>query len=98
MKLTLRNSAKGQDCQVRIPSTCNYNPETTVLAHLSEGGIGMKGADLHATFACSACHDAIDGRATNKVYTRNEIGIMANDGMKRTQLHWVNVGLVKVGA
>ncbi|BBI46989.1 hypothetical protein KPSA1B_105772 [Pseudomonas syringae pv. actinidiae] len=30
----LRASAKGQDCTVRIPAICNYNPETTVLAHL----------------------------------------------------------------
>ena len=30
----IRNSARGQDCALRIPGVCNFNPETTVLAHV----------------------------------------------------------------
>ncbi len=30
----VRDSARGQDCTVRIPGTCNFDPATTVLAHL----------------------------------------------------------------
>lgn len=62
----LRKLARGQDCQVRIPAVCNFNPETTVLAHLRRAnvaGAGQKPPDSCAVWACSACHDAIDRRA-----------------------------------
>lgn len=62
MKINYRREARGRECQVRLPC-CNGNPETTVLAHLSGGGMGAKRHDLHGAWACSACHDAIDGRA-----------------------------------
>ena len=55
-------SAKGQECQVRIPGVCNFNPETTVFAHLSGGGMGMKRLDIHGAYCCSDCHDVLDGR------------------------------------
>lgn len=62
----LRKFARGQDCQVRIYGVCNYNPETTVLAHLRVGGVAGMGqkppTDLIGVHACSACHDAIDQR------------------------------------
>jgi len=60
----VRDSARGQDCTVRLPGVCNWNPETTVLAHLPCGqkGVGMKGFDTVAVYACSSCHDAIDDR------------------------------------
>ncbi|WP_223528355.1 nuclease domain-containing protein [Pseudomonas sp. A-RE-23] len=65
----LRASANGQECTVRIPGICNSNPSTTVLAHLPCGqkGMGMKGFDTVAVYACSACHDAIDGRGAGEV-------------------------------
>lgn len=65
----VRESARGQDCTVRIPGACNFNPETTVLAHLPCGqkGMGMKGFDTVAVYACSACHDVLDGRRKGEV-------------------------------
>lgn len=63
---SLRTLARGQPCMVRIPGTCNGNPETTVLAHIRRGnvaGIGQKPPDLCGVWACSACHDAIDRRS-----------------------------------
>lgn len=64
-----RDAARGQDCTVRLPGICNFNPETVVLAHLPCGqkGMGMKGFDTIAVDACSACHDVIDGRARGEV-------------------------------
>ena len=52
----LRESAKGQPCMVRIPGVCNGNPETTVLAHLNGGGMGMKNPDFFASFSLSLIH------------------------------------------
>lgn len=62
----IRNAARGQSCTLRL-SECNFNPETTVLAHLPNGfkGMGMKGLDTVAVFACSSCHGHIDARTSN---------------------------------
>lgn len=62
---TLRTLARGKPCMVRLTGICNFDPETTVLAHIRRGGVagmGQKPSDFCAVFACSACHDAIDGR------------------------------------
>lgn len=50
---------------MRLPGVCNFNPETTVLAHVPCGqkGMGMKGPDQISAYTCSACHDALDGRS-----------------------------------
>ncbi|WP_286237966.1 nuclease domain-containing protein [Neptuniibacter halophilus] len=60
----LRDSARGENCTMRLPGVCNFNPETTVLAHVpcGMGGMGMKGPDQISVYACSSCHDALDNR------------------------------------
>ncbi|MDY7025970.1 MAG: nuclease domain-containing protein [Pseudomonadota bacterium] len=61
--------ARGQECSLRL-ECCNYNTETTVWAHISIGfnsGMGMKPVDIFGVFACSDCHDALDGRSPVKV-------------------------------
>ena len=61
----IRNAARGEACTLQIAGICNHDAETTVLAHLrifGGGGIGLKPSDLCAAFACSRCHDYIDGR------------------------------------
>lgn len=58
----LRKYARGKPCMVRIHGVCNYNPETTVLAHLNGAGVGRKHHDLFGAWCCSDCHDYCDGR------------------------------------
>lgn len=89
----LRDSARGQDCTLRTPFVCNHNPETTVLAHLPVGmkGTGMKSPDLFAVFACSACHDALDGRSRHLIADRHLLRAMAE-----TQMKWVQMGLITI--
>lgn len=60
----LTDGARGQQCALQIVGVCNYNPETVVLAHLPSETHGMayKSDDIWGVDACSACHDAIDGR------------------------------------
>jgi hypothetical protein len=62
----IRRAARGQDCTLRIPGACNYDPATTVLCHsnwLADGkGMGLKAPDDRAAFGCSGCHDVLDGR------------------------------------
>lgn len=90
----LRESARGQDCTVRIPGYCNYDKSTVVLAHLNGGGMGTKKSDLFAAFACSSCHDVLDWRVKARQYTMDEIELMHREGVERTQQHWLDVGLV----
>ena len=92
-KINLRREAKGRDCQIRIPRVCNFDPETTVLAHLNGAGMGMKALDIHAAIACSACHNAVDHRIKTG-YTRTELELMHHQGMKRTQDIWVAEGFL----
>lgn len=61
----IRDSARNQPCTVEIVGVCNHDRTTTVLAHLAldQPGIARKPDDLSACYACSACHDVLDGRA-----------------------------------
>lgn len=71
MKVTskhIRESARGEACTLNIASVCNYNTETTVLAHLPDetNGMGTKSTDISACYACSDCHAYIDGNQLSK--------------------------------
>lgn len=71
---------------MRIPGICNFNRETTCLAHYRLAGLcgtGMKPLDLIGAWACSACHDAIDQRAKT-IYSREQLDLFHLEGMCRT--------------
>ena len=91
----LRKSARGQACLVRLPGVCNFNPETTVLAHLGGGGMGRKQPDLFGAFCCSNCHANIDG-AVKSIFNKDYLRMAFLEGMVRTQLYWLENGLVKI--
>ncbi|HBL7130390.1 DUF1364 domain-containing protein [Serratia ureilytica] len=83
----LRKEARGRDCQIRIPGVCNFNPETTVLAHYRLAGTcggGMKPDDEQGAWACSSCHDAIDAR-TKTEFDRETLHLYHAEGVFRTQ-------------
>ena len=84
--MNLRKLAKGQPCMIRVPGVCNRNPETTVLAHYRLAGTcgtGMKPPDMLGAWACSACHDAVDGRVRS-TWSRCELRLMHAEGVFRT--------------
>lgn len=61
----LRQLARGQACQVRIPHVPCSALETVVLCHVRKGniaGMGQKPPDLCAFYGCSTHHDLLDGR------------------------------------
>ncbi len=91
----IRNSARGQQCLVRIHGVCNGNSETVVLAHVGRGsGMGQKCDDIHAAYACSSCHDAIDGRTP--AGDPRFIRLYAYEGMIRTQKLLLEQELIQV--
>lgn len=85
--VNLCKEARGRECQIRIPHICNFDAETTVLAHYRLSGIsgvGLKPPDSQAAFACSSCHDAMDGRLKTP-WTREQLRLMHAEGVFRTQ-------------
>lgn len=93
----ITKSAQGQDCQVRIPGVCNHNPETTVLAHLNGGGMGMKAPDWQGAYCCSACHSWLDGGWTNDDCATRRIRDNAHyEAVFRTQALLIEQGLLEV--
>lgn len=95
----LRDQARGRDCQVRLVGICNFDPATTVLAHVRLAGLtglGMKASDLHGSWCCSACHDEIDRRTTK---VDRDVALMAlYEGVLRTQAQLIKHGIIKVPA
>ncbi|KMK50923.1 phage protein [[Actinobacillus] muris] len=92
----LRKEAKGRECQVRLPGICNFNPETTVLAHIRMAGITgarQKSSDILGAWACSACHNEIDRRTRH--CDLDEVKQAHADGVFRTIANLVNEGKVK---
>lgn len=99
----LRKFAQGQECTLRIEGICNFDPETTVLAHLPsrDKGMGYKSPDHWAVHACSRCHDWIDKRTKESRHAG-----MANvtprnykyelDALYETQKRLIAAGLMKV--
>ena len=95
--MNLRKEAKGRGCMVRIFGICNHNSETVVLAHIRIAGVsgmGMKSPDLIGAWACSACHDELDGRTRKSDLTRDELRLAHYDGMARTIMQLHKEGLV----
>lgn len=88
--MDLRKLAKGKPCMVRIPYVCNGDAETTVLAHIRRAniaGIGQKASDLCGVWACSDCHDVIDGRRQIDWRDEKHINGWVLDGLCRTLQH-----------
>jgi hypothetical protein len=94
----LRKSANREDCTLNINGVCNYNSETTVLAHLPSEfkGVGIKSPDFCACFACSSCHDVIDGRAKHFFDDVVSKEWFMRRAQTRTLLRWVELGLVVI--
>lgn len=96
--MNLRKEARMKPCMVRAAGVCNWDPETTVLAHIrrsNTGGAGKKPSDLIAVWACSNCHDLIDRRNTMGGYTIAEIDGIILDALCRQLDRYVTEGVVR---
>lgn len=93
----LKDFARGQPCTLRLPC-CNADPETTVCCHLPGGirGMGLKTDDWHSIHACSACHDALDGRSTMVGMNRTEVLAQCIQAMYRTTQARIDAGLITI--
>lgn len=86
MKTTqARKEARGKPCMVRLPG-CSGGGDDVVLAHYRLAGTcgtGMKPPDQLGAWACSNCHDRIDGRV-NSGLPRVELRLAHAEGCFRT--------------
>lgn len=77
----IRESARGEECLVRLVGVCTHDATTTIWSHgrwgaqLGGAGRGMstKALDLCGAYACSACDAAFDQHAGAKHLTREQI-------------------------
>lgn len=93
----LRDSARNQDCTLRLIRTCNFNPETTILCHVgSMAGMGTKSGDNMAVFGCSACHAVIDGTNSQGAVDNPNIHEDILRALQETQQIWIDKGLVVI--
>jgi hypothetical protein len=96
----ITESARGEQCLIRIPGVCNRQDETTVACHEPCGsGLSMKWPDTEIAYGCNACHDEIDGRTRYKpqghaVYTLNDLLMMFYQGARRTRQKLIDKGLL----
>ena len=60
----ITQSARNEECTLRLPGICNYDPATTVWCHSNRGkdgkGMGLKSRDDNGAYGCSACHSVYD--------------------------------------
>jgi len=82
----LRESARGQTCQVRLPGVCCGDPDKVILAHLPGAGWALKSLNIHAAFCCSDCHLVVDAPEHRQDFL---------EGMVRTQVIWCEMGLLR---
>jgi hypothetical protein len=86
----LTRAARGRECQVRLTGICNFNPETTVLAHariIGLSGTGYKIDSALGAHACSSCHMAAD------TDDKHELDFLR--GVLRTQALLIKEGLIQ---
>lgn len=90
----IRNSARGEDCALRL-GNCSSN-ETVILAHIGRNrGMGIKCTDYMAVYACSNCHDIIDGRVKSE-YTKDQLNTEKLRALEETLGKLFNKELLRV--
>jgi hypothetical protein len=66
-----------------------------VFAHVGGAGMGTKNADIEGTYACSCCHDVIDGRVSVDM-DNDIIKLRALEGGVRTRKIMIDEGVLKL--
>lgn len=93
----LRDLARGQPCQFKIPGVCNHDDSTSVWAHSNElrhgKGRGIKAHDCYGAIGCSSCHAWLDN---DMAASRSEKQAVFRDAFEATLLFLWTHGLIGV--
>lgn len=94
----ITESARDEECQIRIPDVCNHDNRTTVWCHangMAAGkGVGMKSHDILGSYGCSACHDVYDRRVKAEWSSRTQVELAFWQGHARSVCILVEKGLL----
>ncbi len=95
----ITESARGEDCQVRLPGVCSFDPTQTVWAHANGAaagkGMGHKSPDALGAYACYSCHMVIDGHLPLPAdLSREDVLIAFHEGHQRSFIKLLEKGLV----
>jgi hypothetical protein len=94
----LRQSAKGEDCLVRLPG-CPGDPAMTIWSHYRGGaggkGTGIKASDVCGCFACTWCDAVYDGQTPRPDgMTKDEVDLAWHEGHIRSLVRLQQKGLL----
>ena len=90
----ITKSARGEDCSLRIPGVCNFNPETTVFCHIGHGP-ARRNFDF-GVYGCSSCHDVIDRRVhLDDAWENSQLPVYQLSALRETQEKLIDKGLMK---
>jgi hypothetical protein len=89
-------SANHEECTVRLPEVCNFDPSTVVFAHVNGvrfgKGIGIK--TKFGAYACSECHRVIDGGDRPSWMSKKDILVAHYEAVLETMAKLVDKGLM----
>jgi len=96
----ITESARGEECLVRIPGVCKYAPEYTIWSHcrhIAAGrGKGIKSVDLAGAYCCTACDAVYDGQARRpKGMSKEQVDADWAMGHFRTLVRMSEKGMLK---
>lgn len=100
MKTTaIRQSARGEDCDVRIPGICSFDPATVIWSHfrgLAGGkGFAIKSVDEAGAYCCTRCDAVYDGQAPRPPgMSKADIDLMWLQGHIRSLVKLKRKGLI----
>ena len=94
----ITESARGEDCQVRIVGCCSFDPSKTIWSHARWGAAGrgksIKAIDECGAYACTNCDAAYDGQRQVTGVSRSEIDADWNMGHHRSLVILKEKGLL----
>ena len=91
----ITKAARLQPCTLRL-NGCKNDIPTVVFAHAPsvEKGLGRKSPDFWGCFACSHCHDILDGRKKRGSIMEKELLERLLKAIFETQMILVKLGLI----
>lgn len=93
------DSARDEECTVRLPGVCLRTTDHTVFAHSNRGADGKGGAqkadDDRGAYACYACHAVYDRQVKRPLHLDlSDVEAAFDRGMEETRARLRSKGLL----
>lgn len=95
----ITDSARMEQCLIRIPGVCSRDDATVVFCHEPSGsGLSIKYPDTEGAYGCSSCHDVVDNRMSwlSTDFDDCQIRVMFYEGARRTRIKLIEKELIKI--